>query len=141
MGGLVPFNHKSNLNNMLDDFFSFSDNWFPRRTLMADTFKIDVRESEKEYKIDAEMPGIKKDEISLSLNEGRLTISVSRNEENENENDNYIHRERRFTSMSRSVYLADSNEENISAKLEEGILKITVPKQIKSASNRKIEIQ
>jgi HSP20 family protein len=137
MAGLIPFNSRG-FHNMLDDFFSL--NWPSQRSLMNDTFKVDVEETEQNYEITAELPGVAKEEIGLDLNEGRLTISVKREENFDEEKRNYIHRERRMSSMSRSVYLSDANPEDISAKLDNGVLTVTVPKQEKTRRSRKIEI-
>ena len=148
MTGLVPFNRKNSglLNtgfdefyNMLDDFFT--DSWSPRRSLARDTFKINVQQNEEVYLIEAELPGINKDEIDINLNEGRLIISVKREENINEEKKNYIHRESRFSSMSRSVYLADADTKGIKAKLDNGVLNITVPRQEKIVKAEKIEIE
>lgn len=147
MTGLVPFNRRNtgllstgfeDFYNMLDDFF---DSWSPRRSLERDTFKINVQQNESEYLIEAELPGVKKDEIDVDLNEGRLTISVKREEKINEEKKNYIHRESRFASMSRSIYLADAESNGIKAKLDNGILNITVPRQEKAVKSQKIEIE
>ena len=92
---------------MLDDFFS--DSWPFRRSLVGDTFKLDVQDNEKEYTVEAELPGIKKSEIDVSLDEGRLQITVNKNEDTEDKGKNYIHRERRCSTMTRNIYLADSD--------------------------------
>jgi len=136
MAGLIPFNRKKNdllrsefgdFGSMLDDFFSES---FPfRRSLEADTFKVDVEDSEKEYIVHAELPGVKKEEVSLSLEDGRLRISVQRDEEKEEKDKNYIHRERRVCSMERNIFL-----------LEHGVLKIEIPKKPHVDTSRRIEI-
>ena len=147
MAGLIPFNKKNNSLSMwgcdpfdfIDDFFN--DSFLSSRNLMRDTFKIDVKETEKEYLIEAELPGIQKDEVNLNLNDGKLSISVNREENINAEKENYIHRERRYSSMSRSVYLADSTPDNIKAKMENGILAITVTKKEKSKNSHKIEIE
>lgn len=145
---LIPFNRKNNdlrprgfedFYNMLDDFFN--ETLPPGRSLLHDTFKIDVRDNGNEYMIEAELPGVKKEEINLDLNEGRLTISVKREETTEQKEKNYIHKERRFGSVQRCVYLRDSKDENITAKLEEGVLKICVPKETKEEKSRRIEIE
>lgn len=146
MSGLIPFNRNNNLRetgfenfyNMLDDFFNDS---FPRRNLQFDTFKLDIQEEDKQYVIEAELPGIKKEEIDLSLNEGKLTISVEHNENRENKEKNYIHKERRFSSMRRTIGLADANPDQISAKLDDGLLRITVPKVEKIDSTKKINVE
>ncbi|MFY9285376.1 MAG: Hsp20 family protein, partial [Tissierellaceae bacterium] len=70
-----------------------------------------------------------------------VTISVDRKEEISEEKDNYIHRERRHSSMCRSVYLADAEDEGIKANLDNGILKISVPKKDSGRKARRIEIE
>jgi len=150
MAGLVPFNRKNNnltradagfdtLYNMLDDFFN--DSFAPSRNLLRDTFKIDIQETDKEYRIEAELPGVKKEEIALNVENEDLCISVNRAEEVNDDGKNYIHRERRVSSMSRRVRLANAALDEIKAKLEEGILTVTIPKYEKSANSRKIEIE
>jgi HSP20 family protein len=143
MAGLVPFNRFrpagfEDFYNMLDDFFN--DTRPIRRSLSRDTFKIDVQDNEKEYIIEAELPGVAKDEISLQFNEGKLSIAINKEENIEEEKKNYIHKERRVSSMQRSLYLADAQADEISAKLEEGVLTLTVPKQNKRDSSVKISI-
>ena len=149
MSGLIPFNRKqSNLAragagfedfyNMLDDFFS--DGLMQNRNLLRDTFKIDIVENEKEYLVEAELPGINKEEIDLNVEDETLTISVNRSEEVNNDGKNYIHRERRVTSMVRRVRLANAKLEDITAKLDEGVLVITIPKDIKTSTTKKIDI-
>jgi len=147
MAGLVPFNRNGSIirpggtrgfYNMLDDFFS--DSFLPRN-LGFDTFKIDVKEDEKTYTVDAELPGVKKEEVKLALDDGRLSISVQREEKKEEEKENYVHRERRYGSYERCVYLADANPDGIEAKLEDGLLKVVVQKQNKDDGKREIEIK
>lgn len=148
MKGLVPFNKKNSntlstgfedFYNVLDDFFS--DNLFSGRSPSRDTFKMDIQQTEKEYVIQAELPGIKKDEISLNLDDERLTLSINREEKIEENKTNYVHRERRYGSMSRSVYLADSNPDAIKAKLEDGVLTITVQRKEKPNNSCQINIE
>ena len=149
MSALIPFNKRNtdlrntgfeDFYNMLDDFFS--DNWPFRRSLARDTFKIDVQETDAEYVIDAQLPGIKKEDVHLDLDDGKLTISVSREENTENaEKKNYIHKESRYCSMSRSVYLADANAESVKAKMENGVLNVRILKQQKPDHSVQIEIE
>jgi len=148
MNGLVPFNRRNtgllstgfeDFYNMLDDFFS--DGWLPRRSLERDTFKINVQQNDAEYLIEAELPGVNKEEIDVDLNDNRLTISVKREEKINEEKKNYIHRESRYASMSRSIYLADAESKGIKAKLENGLLNISVPRQAKAVKAEKIEIE
>ena len=150
MAGLIPFNRKTSklspantgfetFYNMLDDFFN--DSFMPERNLSRDTFKIDIEETEKEYRIEAELPGVKKDEVSLNVEEDELCISINRTEEVNEEKKNYIHRERRVNSVNRRIRLVNAALDEIKAKLDEGILSITIPKYEKSANSRKIEIE
>ncbi|MGB5824383.1 MAG: Hsp20/alpha crystallin family protein [Proteocatella sp.] len=147
MLGLTPLNRRKHdlllpdlnvFDNMLDDFFD--EQWLSRRNLFKDNFKMDVQENEKNYIVEAELPGFKKEEIDINMNEGRLQISVEREELIEENKRNYIHKERRCNSLKRSVYLVDAQDEGITAKLEEGVLSVTIPKKEKEERTKKIEI-
>lgn len=124
---------------MLDDFFS--DSLLAGRSLLRDTFKINIEETENEFRIEAELPGIRKEEIDLGIEEDNRCISVNRSEEVNNEGRNYIHRERRAGSMSRRIRLANPKLDEIKAKLEEKILTITIPKDKVTSTSRKIDIE
>ncbi len=149
MAGLVPFNRRrrdlmspglDDFQNMLDDFFT--GDWTKPRRLMQDTFKIDVKEDDKEYTVEAELPGVNKEDVNLSIEDGRLCISVNKEEVKEDRDEkNYIHRERRYTSMQRNVFLADAADEGIKAKLNDGVLEITVPKKVEEDKSKAIEIE
>lgn len=147
MAGLVPFNGKnSNLPAGLTDFYNvfdnfFGDSWLSGRSYLGNTFKVDVEEKEKNYVIEAELPGINKEQVDLALNDGRLTISVTTREEKNEEKKNYVHKERRVSSMSRSIYLTDAKGEGIKAKLTDGVLTVTVPKADQPDTRKRIEIE
>ncbi len=147
MTGLIPFNRRrneldnlatGNFYNMLDDFFN--DSWFSGRNLAGDTFKLDVKEKDSTYIIEAELPGIDRENIDLDLTDERLTISVKQEENVNEEKDNYVHRERRLCSMSRSIHLGDAELGEIKAKLDNGILTISVPKKEPVSASTKINI-
>lgn len=148
MAKLVPFNMRNTIRradgfedfyNMLDDFFN--EPLSTGRNLKNDTFKLDIEEKGNEYVIEAELPGVTKEEINLELNDGRLTISIEREESEERQEKKYLHRERRYSSMSRSLYLGDIKDEDISAKLKDGVLCIEVPKDEESEGTKKIPIE
>ncbi len=146
MSDLIPFNkNRSVIRTGFDDFYNMLDDFFDtfssRRSLLGDSFKIDVSENEKEYVIEAELPGIKKDEIKLELNDGRLSIAVQREEKTEEKKKNFVHKERRFGSMQRSIYLADVKSEDVKANFKDGVLEIIVPKEEKKEKSHKIDIQ
>jgi len=149
MAGLIPFNKRRDLAtrdsgidefyNMLDDFFR--SDWPFRRSLEDDTFKLDVIDNGNEYIIEAEVPGIDKKDINVEMVDNRLEISITKDESKEEKDKNYIHKERYYSSMSRSIYLADAKSEGLKAKLENGILKITIPKEEIKENKTKIEIE
>ncbi len=148
MSGLMPFRRRHALpepssferfSDMFDDFFH--NTWLPRRSLILENFKMDVQETDKEYRVEAEMPGIKKEEICVNLEDGRLTIAVKREKEVKEERKNYIHQERSVSSMERSVYLEYAKAEGITAKLADGVLEIVVPKVEKTEKPTQIVIE
>ncbi len=147
MLGLVPLNRRkhdlllsdfNDFDHMLDDVFD--EKWFSKKNLFSDTFKLDVQENENNYIVDAELPGVKKEDIDIKMNEGRLQISIEKEEVIEENKQNYIHRERRSRSLKRSIYLADADNEGITAKLDEGVLNLIIPKKEKENRSKKIEI-
>lgn len=145
MFALTPFN-RSNLAKANEDFYSMIDDFFnynmsPIRNLRNDSFKIDVRENEKEYLIDAELPGFKKEDMQLDIYNDQLTISVKKEEQIDEKNDNFVHRERTYSSMKRSIYLPNTTDEGITAKFENGVLNIIVPKADPETKKSQIEIQ
>jgi HSP20 family protein len=148
MAGLIPFNRRradlmgpgfDDFQNMLDDFFAVG--WPFNRSLAGDTFKIDVQDNEKDYVVEAELPGVGKDEIGISLDDGKLKISVSRQESSEKEDKNYVHRERRYSMMERRIYLSEAAPEGVKAKMDNGVLTVTVPKRTKQDSSVRIDIE
>jgi len=143
MAGLVPFNRRGRdlANSGFEDFYYLLDDFFTPRSLERGTFKMDVRDDGKQYVIEAELPGVKKEEVALDLDDGRLTISVNHEETVEDAQKNFLHRERRASSMCRAVYLADADADGIKAKLDNGVLTVMVQKQSKQVTNKKIEIE
>ena len=105
------------------------------------SFKVDIQDNQNEYVVEAHLPGVDKEEISLELDEERLTISIERQEKVDEQEKNYIHRESRYSSMSRSIYLRDSLDEEVKAKLDNGVLYISVSKQKNSKNTKRIEIE
>ena len=94
--------------------------------------KTDVRETENSYELDIDLPGFKKDEITVQLDNGYLSISASKglDKNEENKDGKYIRRERYAGAMNRTFYVGDNlTQQDIQAKFEDGILKISVPKK------------
>ena len=93
--------------------------------------KTDVRELDGSYELDVDLPGFKKDEVTVDLQDGYLTISAEKalDKDESDQKGKFLRQERYAGSMSRSFYVGDDVEAaDISAKYEDGILKISVPK-------------
>ena len=95
--------------------------------------KTDVKETDSGYEVDIDLPGFKKDEINVQLDNGYLSISAAKglDKEEKNEKDGtYIRKERYSGAMSRSFYVGDAlTQEDIKAKYESGILRLSIPKK------------
>ena len=127
--------------NMFDDFFSDPFGMMvpqTRDTLYGkhakNLMKTDIRETEDSYELDVDLPGFKKDEVSIDLKDGYLTISAAKglDKDEEDKKGKYIRQERYAGACSRSFYVGKGVEpEEIGAKFENGILEISVPKETK----------
>ncbi len=123
--------------NLFDDWMDFS---FPNVDKVlygknADhVMKTDVKETDEGYEVDIDLPGFKKDEVNAKLENGYLTISAAKglDKDEQDKNGKYIRKERYAGSMSRSFYVGeDITQEDIRARFEDGILRLTVPKKDK----------
>ena len=145
MFDLVPFRNRSRksvserrdpFNSMVSDIFNDVMDFTDR------SFRADIKEKEDEYVIEAEMPGMKKEDIQLELDEDYLTISAEHKEESEEKGENYIRRERRQGRYSRSFYLENVKQDEIKAEYDEGILTVHLPKEEKTpVKKRTIDIE
>ena len=96
--------------------------------------KTDVRETENSYELDIDLPGFKKDEVSVDLKDGYLTISASKgvDKDETDKKGKYIRQERYAGACSRSFFVGEGIEpRDVSAKFEDGILRVSLPKQVK----------
>ena len=94
--------------------------------------KTDVRETDDSYEVDMDLPGFKKDEISIELENGYLTVSAAKglDKDEEDKKGKYIRKERYAGAMQRSFYVGENlTDEDIKAKYENGILRLSVPKK------------
>ena len=129
--------------NLFDDLFRDDFAMFPawsgRDPLYGKhakhMMKTDVRETEDTYEVDMDLPGFKKDEINVDLKNGYLTVSASKglDKDEQDKNGKYIRQERYTGAMSRSFYVGDVALEDVKAKFEDGILRISLPKAEKKA--------
>ena len=136
--------------NLFDDFMDdFSFPTFPNvdKELYGkhakNLMKTDVKETENAYEIDIDLPGFKKDEITVDLENGYLTISAAKglDKDEEDKKGKYIRKERYAGTMQRSFYVGDAiTHEDIKAKFENGILSLTIPKKDAKAVETKKSI-
>ena len=119
------------MNDMFEDgFFGGKNPLYGKH--VKNMMKTDIRETDEGYELDIDLPGFKKDEIQAELKNGYLTVSAAKglDKDEQNKKGEYIRRERYAGSMSRSFYVGEHlNEEDIKAKYEDGILKLSVPKK------------
>lgn len=141
--------------NLFDDFFDdvpFFDNRAENQIEKKlygrhahNVMKTDIKETDDGYELIVDLPGFKKDEISIDLSNGYLTIQAAKglDKDEEDKKGRYIRRERYTGSMSRSFYVGDVKPEEVSAKFENGILTLDVPKagQKKLPENNRICIE
>ena len=124
-----------------DEFFDFPsfDDKAMRKTERklygrhgANMMRTDVQEHDDHYEVDIDLPGFKKDEISLELKDGYLVVSAAKGldkDEQEKKTGKFVRRERYAGGMSRSFYVGeDVKQEDIHAKYESGVLKLNIPK-------------
>lgn len=137
---MTPSIFRENLfDDLFDDFFGFPvwDDGAAQKAQKklygrsaANMMKTDVREHEDHYEVDIDLPGFRKEDLSLELKDGNLVISAAKStDNNEQKNGKYVRRERYVGSMSRSFYVGeDVKQEDIHAKYESGVLQLSIPK-------------
>ena len=94
--------------------------------------KTDIREHDTGYELDIDLPGFKKDEINVELENGYLSISAAKglDKDEQDKQGKYIRRERYAGAMQRSFYVGDHiTQEDIKARFEDGILRLSIPKK------------
>ena len=134
-----------------DDWFDFDrDFWGKKNPLYGknakNIMKTDIREHDTGYELDVDLPGFKKDEINIELENGYLTISAAKglDKDEQDKKGKYIRKERYAGTMQRSFYVGDAvTQEDVKAKFEDGILKLSLPKKNAKAveANNSIAIE
>ena len=128
--------------NLFDEFFDDDFPMIPMRSIRNPLYgknaknlmKTDVRETDNTYELDVDLPGFKKDEVQLDLKDGYLTISAAKglDKDQEDKKGKYIRQERYSGACSRSFFVGEGIEpRDVSAKFEDGILRVSLPKQVK----------
>jgi len=116
------------MNSMFDDFY--------RDLNVKGNMPTDIIDNEKEYVLNVDIPGVDKENVNISFDDSYLTIKVEAKEESTD--DNFIRHEIKSYDMSRSYYLENADEDNIKAKLTDGVLTITVGKKEQVLPEKKL---
>lgn len=130
MFGMIPFDRRDD--NLFDFFDNFQKKFFDNSNASLPAFRTDIRDLGDKFLLEAELPGFNKEDISLELKDGILTIKAehSQSSQDGDEKGQYLRRERRYGSFARSFDVSGIDETQISAAYNNGILALTLPKQV-----------
>ncbi|WP_078063158.1 Hsp20/alpha crystallin family protein [Solirubrum puertoriconensis] len=135
-GDMIP----QSFSSMLDRFFNDSLN--TRGRMNAFMPHVDAYETERSYEIEASLPGMKREDIKVEFQQGRLSISGERRLQNERNDRRYHMMESQYGSFQRSFQLPDvANGQGIEATFEDGVLRITVPKDQQKTMRHQVQIR
>ena len=143
---LIPFERRGNRVSAYDPFRMhdemersfFCGNNHPAMS----TFRTDVTDTGDAFVLDAELPGFKKEDIKIDVENDCLTISAERKLDEEEKQKNFIKRERFYGSFSRSFDVSGVNVDGIEAAYNDGVLKLTMPKKVETVPpTRRLEIK
>ena len=130
---LIPFDRRNHSVSAFDPFRAFDDmeRSFFRDVPSVASFRTDVTDTGDAYKLEAELPGFKKEDIKIDVEDDCLTISAERkvDEDKKDEKNNSVKRERYYGSYSRSFNVSEIDVEGIKAAYENGVLTLTMPKK------------
>ncbi len=138
MFDLMPFGRNdSNLFNYLDNV---EKNFFSG--LNVSQFRTDILDKGDHYELQAELPGFKKEDIHIDVENGALNISAEHKDEVEEKKGSYVRRERKYGSFSRSFDVSGVNVDDISAEYHDGVLSLKLPKKNPELpASKKIDIK
>ena len=136
---LVPFQNRRSreIDTLFDRFLQ--DSFFT--PVASSGIKVDIREKDDQYLLEAELPGFQKDQIKVDYDNSYLTISVEEQQEINEEKDSYICRERRLGKSSRTFHAKDIDPDGIEATYQDGVLKVVLPKNKEARRKSSIEIK
>ena len=117
------------LSNFIDNDRFFDSDWLKKMNMPA----VNVHETDKSYEVELAAPGLSKKDFKITAEDGILTVSSEKQEEKEQKEKDYTRKEFEYSSFSRSFTLHQNiNEEDIKAAYEDGVLKLTIAKQMAS---------
>ena len=137
MFGMLPFERHDD--NFFDIFDNFERKFFGNTSANLPAFRTDIKDADDKFVLEAELPGFEKEDISLDVKDGILTISAQHKEEREDKDEQgrYLRRERRFGSFSRSFDITGIDENGITAAYTNGILTQSLPKVVPAVPETK----
>lgn len=130
------------LRSLFDDFFLDFEDLLPRQVSgkAAASFALDIEEMPNSYVVRANLPGVSKDNLDISLERNQLRIHVKDLRDKKEENSKYLHRERVWREMTRVIALPNTSAHEVEAELRDGVLTVTVRKDTEKLP-RKIEVK
>ena len=145
MFDLVPFRNDRGFRSLIPDglWENFFETGFPAFTgFGARGMRVDIREENDRYVMEADLPGFRKEDIGIQLKDNIITISAEHNEDLEEKGESYLRRERRSGRLVRSFMVDNVKHDEVSARYENGVLRVTLPKENKRpAREKRIDIQ
>ncbi len=146
---LRPYSRKNNslynpfkeMDELENSFFGSPFGFFSNA---IDEFKTDIKDEGDHYELIADLPGFDKKDIKLDISDDTLTVSAQRHSEHEEKDKKgkYIRCERSYGNYSRSFDLSGVKADEVTAKYENGVLKLTMPKKTETkSSSRRLEIE
>lgn len=137
----LPNLENKRFSNFLDRFFNESLNNFGNE-MKSFNPQVDIAEDKAGFELSIAVPGMKKSDFKIDMSDGRITVSGERKLENEKNERNYHSLETQYGSFSRSFYLPDNvKEDKVEASYQDGILKVTIPKDEKKELTKTIQIK
>lgn len=130
-----------NFPSLYDDFFK--DDFFKKWTTGTSMPAVNINEADEKFEVEVAVPGLNKEDFKIDVDHNILTISSEKKEEKEEKDKKFTRKEFSFSSFSRSFSIPENvDAEKISARYDNGILKLELPKKaISSNGNKKIEVK
>lgn len=141
MSAMIPYTFRRN--SISSPMSLFDDDFFRPffgAPAVRENFRVSVKDSGDRYELEAELPGVSRDQLSIDVDDGVLTIAAEWKQENSSA-DGYVMNERRYGKMQRSFNIDGVDESAITAAYVDGILKLNLPKKAEVSNSRRIEIQ
>ncbi len=120
-----------------DDFW---DDFMPSINV-NEAMKCDIYEKGDKSYIEMDIPGFKKEDINVDVANKYLTITATREDKNEDKEKNYVRKERSYGKFTRSFYIGNVSEDDIDAEFKDGILTVSIPKEHKEESKKRITVK